>query len=254
MDAEAFEQLQMVAARQENENRGDEWRQLTILGEAPSLGVSEVDIQPQGGMTVLPTAAGTLSIASDDLNDTFGGTGANVLLIQGLDEFYGNGGQSLGQLFYEEVVLMNGTTPVTASIPLLRHQLMRVIAAGPVGTSVGTITSDIGGDVQLVIRPGDGQSKSTKLTCPVGWIGYSAFLVVNWAASQAARINCRITLPNGTIVANIKTDFERSLENRLGANPLTGGTDLRCTAFRVGGGGTDPLDVILPFIFRRLAA
>lgn len=251
MEAKSFEQYQMLAARQENEGAGNEWRSQTLLGEAPNLGVAEVDIQPQAGTTVLPSAAGTLSLVSTSANDIFGGTGVNAVLIQALDGEYGNGGQDLGQLFYEEIILMGGLTPVTASVPLLRHITIRNVASGVLGTSDGTVTSDINGDDQLVLRPGDGQSKSTRTTCPAGWVGYSGFLVVNWAGNQSTRINCSLSFPNGTVFANIQTDFERSLENRLGANPLSPTVDVNCTALRVGGGGTDPLDVILPFVFHR---
>ncbi len=249
VDPASFEDLYNSAIRAENEAGSNTFRGFAVLGDLPNVGVAEEEVQPQGGITVLATVESELSIVSDSTDDALFGTGANAVLIQALDGNYLNGGQDTGEPYYEEVILMNGTTPVTASIALLRLQSMRVISAGSNGSSVGTLTASINANVQLILRTAEGQSKSMRITCPANYFAYTSRLVVNWSGNQPVRVNCCIMIP--TIVANIATSFEQSITNQLGTNPLGPTFDLRCTGFRVGGGGTDPLDLILSTLLVR---
>jgi hypothetical protein len=90
------------------------------------------DIWASGGTWSPPTAAGTVAIVSDSVNDTSAGTGARTILVSGLDGDY---------LEVEETVTLNGTTPVnTANSYFIVHRMI-IATAGSGGTAAGTITS-----------------------------------------------------------------------------------------------------------------
>ncbi len=69
-------------------------------------------------------------VSSSSANDTSGGTGANTILIQGLDEDYNE---------IEETVVLNGQTQVATQLSYLRAYRSYVTLAGSAGTSGGTI-------------------------------------------------------------------------------------------------------------------
>ena len=69
-------------------------------------------------------------VSSTSVNDTSGGSGANTILIQGLDENY---------VEIEETVTLNGQTQVTTQLSYLRIYRAFVTLAGSSGTSGGII-------------------------------------------------------------------------------------------------------------------
>lgn len=246
----SFDDLMMESQRGITRGTNSNLYPIILGGEAPALGVSEVEIQPQAD-TILPSSAGTLSIVSDNANDTFGGSGLNVVLLQALDGDYGNGGLDRRLPFYEEIIPLNGTNAVDASIPLLRAQNVRTI----VGNAVGIISITIGGVLQLILRPGDSSSRSLRLTLPRDWSGFVENWTFQWSAANPVRIDCRGSLGDGTILGNFEFDTnENNTAMRLGVNPLLPTSDVRCYAARTSGGGTDNLDAIIPAVLERIAA
>ncbi len=80
------------------------------------------------------TAAETISIVSSDSDDTnTTGTGAWLLLIEGLDGSYNE---------ISEVVALDGTTPVTSVNSYMRCFTAMVVAAGSGGQNAGEITGN----------------------------------------------------------------------------------------------------------------
>lgn len=72
----------------------------------------------------IPSSASQMRIASSSTLDTLVGTGAQLVLIQGLDT---------NLVFSQEIVAMNGQTPTTTSNSYLRINNMFVISAGNAG-------------------------------------------------------------------------------------------------------------------------
>jgi len=111
-----------------------------------------------------PTSAGTVTVVSDDADDTSAGTGARTIKIQGLDGNYD---------FQEETITMNGTTNVNSINTFLRVNRMEVLTAGSSNSMEGTITATIGGNEQSRMEAEyDNQTLQANYTIPAGKTGY----------------------------------------------------------------------------------
>jgi len=96
----------------------------------PDLNGDEETVWEQGGDYPWLDSAVTMFVSSTSVNDTSGGSGANTILIQGLDENY---------VEIEETITLNGQTQVTTQLSYLRVYRAFVTLAGSSGTSGGTI-------------------------------------------------------------------------------------------------------------------
>jgi hypothetical protein len=105
-------------------------RTLYKFGYNPDVNGDEETIWSQGGDFPYPTSAVTMFVSSTSANDANGGTGANSILIQGLDENYDE---------VEETVLLNGQTQVATQNSYLRIYRAFVTLCGTGGTSGGII-------------------------------------------------------------------------------------------------------------------
>jgi hypothetical protein len=105
-------------------------RALYKFGYNPDVNGEEETVWAQGGDFPYPTSAVTMFVSSTSANDANGGTGANSILIQGLDENYDE---------IEETVFLNGQTQVATQLAYLRVYRAFVTLAGTGGTSGGTI-------------------------------------------------------------------------------------------------------------------
>ena len=105
-------------------------RTLYKFGYNPDVNGDEETVWSQGGDFPYPTSAVTMFVSSTSANDANGGTGANSILIQGLDENYDE---------IEETVLLNGQTQVATQNSYLRIYRAFVTLCGTGGTSGGII-------------------------------------------------------------------------------------------------------------------
>ena len=105
-------------------------RALYKFGYNPDVDAAEETVWSQGGNYPWLDAAVTMFVSSTSANDTSGGTGANTVLLQGLDEDYNE---------IEETITLNGQTQVTTQLSYLRVYRAFVTLAGSSGTSGGTI-------------------------------------------------------------------------------------------------------------------
>lgn len=102
---------------------------------------------------VAPTTARTHTIASDNVNDTVGGSGAITVEIYGLP--------SWGEKEVIETVTMNtGSPPVTVTAFVIIHRMI-VMTWGTGGVNLGKITATATSDgtETAIIRPGQGQTQ-----------------------------------------------------------------------------------------------
>ena len=86
-----------------------------------------------GGTLAIMTTADTLDIVSSSTADDVGGTGATLLLLQGIDASY---------LAVEEYITMDGVTPVTSVNSYLGINRAVVVASGTGDANAGIITID----------------------------------------------------------------------------------------------------------------
>ena len=115
------------------------------------------DIWQAGSNIVLPTTAGVVSIVSTDADDAAGDTGAQTVLINGLDSNYEP---------ILETVNLNGTNPVTTTNSYLRVNTLRVVSSGSSKHNEGAITASIGGNVQKYIAATDSVCHCSHFTIP----------------------------------------------------------------------------------------
>ena len=106
------------------------YRTLYKFGYNPDVNGDEETVWAQGGDFPYPTSAVTMFVSSTSVNDADGGTGANSIIIQGLDENYDE---------IEETVLLNGQTQVATQNSYLRVYRAFVTLCGTGGTSGGII-------------------------------------------------------------------------------------------------------------------
>lgn len=137
-----------------------------INGSNQAVGTSYETIWEEGGLYVFPPSASTMTVSSDDANDTSAGTGARTVLIQGLDTNY---------VEISETVTMDGTTAVTTSNSYLRINSLIVATAGTGETNAGsifvgtgTVTAGKPAAVYGEIYTGDGITHEGIYTVPAG--------------------------------------------------------------------------------------
>lgn len=106
----------------------------------------------QGGTFTLLTTGSTLTIVSSNAYDTAAGTGARSIIIQGVDA---------NRVMQNEVVTLNGTTPVVTATNWLGINRAAIYLAGSGYVNAGNIniTATTGGSVQAFIPTGKGTTQ-----------------------------------------------------------------------------------------------
>ena len=129
------------------------------VNEAAPLN-TKIDLWDVGGIYTFLTAAETLQLVSTDADDNSAGTGARTVQIYGLDTNYDE---------IDEVVTLNGTTPVLTANQYLRCNRMIIRTAGSSEGAEGTITTETaGGTIQAQVNNGFNQSLMAIWTVPAG--------------------------------------------------------------------------------------
>lgn len=110
-------------------------KSFTITGRADDAGTIGVrkDSRPSATNLVYLDSAERVNVFSDDANDTAAGTGAQQILVIGLDNSY---------LEKRELIELDGLTPVLSVNAYLRVNLVVVSRVGTVEQNIGTITLD----------------------------------------------------------------------------------------------------------------
>jgi hypothetical protein len=101
-----------------------------------------------------------LSFASTSPNDTFGGSGANVLYVSGLDMNY---------LTVNETIQLNGTTPVITQNTYTRVNECFVALSGASTWNEGIIRGTSGADVAVRVDIFTARSNQAVYTIPGDW-------------------------------------------------------------------------------------
>ncbi len=145
---------------------GDNMLYMEVFGRSTSL-IANVEeaIWESGGFKEFLSSAETMDLVSDDVADTLiSGTGARIVLIDGLDNNY--------NLITEAVGLL-GTAPTATEQKFLRINRLTVISVGSGNKNAGTITATAtsAGSIQSVIPAERSISRCGYFTVPAGYTG-----------------------------------------------------------------------------------
>ena len=211
------------------------YRALYKFGYNPDVNGDEETVWSQGGNYPWIDSAVTMFVSSSSANDTNGGTGANTILIQGLDEDYNE---------IEETVALNGQTQVATQLSYLRVYRAFVTLAGSSGTAGGTIyigssgasAGVPNGTVYADLGFGN-QTQIAAYTVPAGYTLYLDDINFTAALSQAQKI-ATCSFVSRAFGSNVfRTRFINVLQsNQLITKfeypqPFTEKTDLECRVF-----------------------
>lgn len=138
---------------------------------------SDIDIGTEtiwstGGLLTKLTTPTTLSIVSTSANDTSGGTGANSIIVYGIDST---------RTARTEVVTLNGLTPVVTATTWLGINRMAIYLSGSGGVNAGKITATAvsGGSVQAEIPLGEGTTQTGFFFIQANHTALMDWLVIN---------------------------------------------------------------------------
>lgn len=167
---------------------GSPVRRVVALGNNPDIDTGTVpeDIWTGGGLYPWITTAAPLEIVSNSADDTAAGTGARTVLVIGLNASYAE---------IQELVTLNGTTPVPLVNQFFRIFTAAHATAGSSGINAGTINiRDVtGGTVRAIIPAGYGITRQSQYTVPAGY------------TLQVVSLFFSINRPSGVLDATIAT-------------------------------------------------
>lgn len=122
---------------------------------------STSDLWFPGGTRDLPkSTAFQASIVSSSANDTFGGTGANIVKVIGLDENYNT---------VTELVNLSGLTPVTTVNSYITIQRMLAAFCGSSGKNLGNIDATLDGTLYAEVEANHSITHQSHFTVPAGY-------------------------------------------------------------------------------------
>lgn len=160
-------------------------KHVLIFGKSSGIDLTAQDVWLPDGIKVYPSAAAVADLVSANADDTALGTGARSVLVHGLDANFNE---------QEEVIALDGVTPVTTVNTWIRIFKLCVIDTGSGGMSAGAIECTIGADLQAKIFPVAfptpiDTSLGTHYTIPAGKTGY----LTQWNVSRPNFVNAQET-------------------------------------------------------------
>lgn len=169
-------------------------------------------VWPYTGSYAFPSSASTMTVSSDDANDTSAGTGAQTVLVEGLDADY---------VEASETVSMNGLTAVTTTNTYLRINRVTVASAGSGGVNAGgiyvgtgTVTSGVPANVYGIISAGYCHSLMGHYTVPANKTWYLCKFRVSSGTQKQTQIRMLVR-PYGEVFRTVVDShfFQNGQEN-----------------------------------------
>lgn len=196
---------------------------VTVWGYNPDIDQTLETVWGDGGVISFIAAAGTMNVSSTSTDDAAAGTGAQTIVIQGLDS---------GHNEISETVTLNGQTTVTTTKEFLHVNYMYVATAGTGKQNAGTIyigsgvnTAGVPAVVYNAIYTGLNASTTACYTIPAGYTAYivkgglsagqssgsseiTGYLLVRDPVTDIARVVAVAAFNNG----NAEYDFKLPLK------------------------------------------
>jgi hypothetical protein len=191
------------------------------FGSNPVVDSSLETVWSQGGIYAYPTVSSVMKVSSSSSNDAGSGTGAQTVLVSGLDANYNE---------ISETVVLNGQTEVLTTSSFIRVFRAFVVTAGSGATAAGniyvgtgTVTSGVPATIYAKIPVGANQTLMAVWTVPAGYTAYVDNGTFSAAGSNTnhsikgqfcfrpfggvMRVGAEVTLANGFV----SFDFEYPL-------------------------------------------
>jgi len=132
-----------------------------VIGAKESITTASETVWDLSGNFTFPSGDESWELLSDDTNDTLSGTGAQKVIVAGLDSNFDR---------QTEIVNMDGTTPVVLARTDWNRSINTAVfskADNINRSNIGTITLRVsGGDTRATILPGKGRSFNGFYTVP----------------------------------------------------------------------------------------
>jgi len=211
-------------------------KQEILRGTNVVIGITAETVWPFGGIVTFPTSAATVTLSSNSALDTLAGTGAQKVLIRGLDA-------NRDQIF--ETVDLNGLTGVSTINSYLRINQLRVTQAGSllnnqgrIFSGIGTITAGEPATVFNLIEINDAISQSAFISIPDGHRGLIYDARVGVDTGKAVEVNPK-TLVGGVLINTGSIEIASPLLSLFISEPrlIDENADFRIDAFQTSGGG-----------------
>ena len=224
------------------------------FGYNNDVGNTKETIWEQGGLYSYPPSATIMTISSSSANDTAAGTGARTVEIFGLDGDYNE---------VNEVVTLNGQTPVNTTKSYFRINRGIVRSAGSGGANAGTIyagtgtvTTGVPANVYLSINgDGDNQTLMGLWTVPAGYTAFLTKMALSTGTSTQtpAILNASLVARPYGEVFQIKERFTLTdgAHEQFYTFPLrfTEKTDLEMRAFSSSGSVSFDVSASMEFVY-----
>ena len=171
-----------------------------------------------GGLFTPLTSASTLTVVSSSSDDDDGGTGANSIVIYGIDA---------DREAVIEVVTLNGTGSVVTTNSFLGVNRAAIYAAGSGGTNAGTITitATTGGATQAAIPIGSGTTQHAFFFVQAGHTALMDWLYINinkLSGGTSPRVTVKAFVTSLVSRAKyevFRTTIDTSVENTIELRP-----------------------------------
>lgn len=172
-------------------------KSIIITGNNPDIDTASVpeSVWGYGGAYSFPASAAVCTFSSSSANDSSAGTGANYILIEGLNSKY-------EQIY--ETLATNGVSVVTGTSLFYRVNSVRVVSSGSGKTNAGAITVNISGSPVAYLTAGDSFSQTAVYTVPVNHTLFLTNTTVGVTRSSNAVINVtsKVYVPSTNTVVN----------------------------------------------------
>lgn len=143
---------------------------VTVFGYNPDVDQAELVVWPDGSAVGVQHPADTLTVSSSSADDTSDGTGAQTVIISGLDNDHNE---------ISETVILNGQTAVETAKSYTHVNFMTVattgsskVNAGIIYIGSGTVTAGVPASIFNLIYTGYNNSTTAAYTIPAGYTGY----------------------------------------------------------------------------------
>jgi len=205
---------------------------VTFFGHHPLVGMVEETIWPCESLFSFPSGASTMTISSDDANDTSAGTGLRSILILGL-----------GPNFFpqSEVVVTNGLSAVTTVNQYIRINTLVGLTAGSGGKNagkvfigIGTVTAGKPATVFNCVAEGANLNETAFYTIPAGKSGYVIQALYDGEANKDLVLNAYLRTPPGLFLRVAAFNLSSASAALLPLTPpsrMLGKTDIEYRGF-----------------------
>jgi len=200
---------------------------LNGLNEA--TGTTYETIWIEGGIYVFPTTAETMTISSDNANDTSGGTGMQTMFLVS---------QEGDRLDRADLLTLNGTTPVTIGHDIFRINSMinfisgsGLVNEGTIYIGTGTVTAGKPAVVYGIIGPGHGVNKMAVYSIAAN-VSYQIYDYVI-TSSGNKQVDVRFIFSGVFGQNNIIEDFSGTFNSGMSTFNFVGGGGLSGADIRI---------------------